>query len=146
MVRLLFPGMLALLFSACLDDPDCVSNSTNIMRISLKRLDVDSARTVKFFWISASGTDSVFHQGDSVSVLRLPVNTGATATTYKFYYETKIDSLVVGYRRKTKVVSPECGAFPQYENLAVLSTSFVEVKVITTQLAIGVSKNLEIKL
>lgn len=145
-MRLLFIAFLVLLFSACLDDPDCVVTSTNIVRISLKKIDSDSAQTIKFSRITVSGTDSIFHQGDSVSFVSLPINPGTTETKFKFFYGLKIDTLVVTYGRTVKLVSPPCGAFAFYQNLNVLSTSFLNVKVTNHQLSTSATNNLEIKL
>lgn len=145
-MRFLPLGILLLLFASCLDEPDCISTASNQVQIGLRRLDVDSARTVKFDSILVYGTDSVFYKSDSIAVLRIPINPGTTETTFRFYYELQMDSLVLSYTRETKVVSPQCGAFNYFQELGVVSTSFAEVIVVNHQLSTGVSTNLTIKL
>ena len=150
-MRLLFIGLLVLLFSACLDDPDCVVTSTNFVRITMKTMSSDSTKAdstiaVAFWGITASGTDSVFHKSDTVSMVSLPVNPGSMETKFKFFYGANSDSLTLGYTKKTEIISPQCGAFLYYQNLRVISTSFKTVKVINTQLATSVTSNIEIKL
>ena len=145
-MRFLPLGILLLLFASCLDEPDCISTASNKVQIALKRLDFDSARTVIFDSIQVYSTDSVFYKSDTVTVLSLPVNPGITETTFLFYYELKMDSLVLSYTRETKMVSPKCGAFNYFQELGVVSTSFSQVTVANTQLSTGGSTNLTIKL
>ena len=145
-MRFLPLGILLLLFASCLDEPDCISTASNKVQIALKRLDVDSARIVIFDSIQVYSTDSVFYKSDTVTVLSLPVNPGITETTFLFYYELKMDSLVLSYTRETKMVSPKCGAFNYFQELGVVSTSFSQVTVDNTQLSTGGSTNLTIKL
>ncbi len=145
-MRFLPLGFLLLLFASCLDEPDCIVTASSQVQIALRRLDVDSARTVKFDSILVYGTDSVFYESDSISVLRLPVNPETTETTFRFYYELQMDSLVLSYTRETKLVSPKCGAFNYFQELGVVSTSFAEVSVLNSQLSTGDITNLTIKL
>lgn len=150
-MRLLFIGLLVLLFSACLDDPDCVVTSTNYVRITMKTMNKDTTKAdstiaVAFWGITASGTDSVFHKSDTVSTVSLPVNPGSMETKFRFSYGAKTDSLILGYTKKTEIISPQCGAFLYYQNLRVISTSFEKVTVINPQLATSVTSNIEIKL
>jgi len=75
-VRFFFIGILVLLLSACLSEPDCTVTATNIVRITLKKaITRDSVIFVKFKSITVSGTESTFQNlaGDSVSTLQLPV-------------------------------------------------------------------------
>ncbi len=145
-MRFLPLGILLLLFASCLDEPDCISTASNKVQIALKRLDFDSARTVIFDSIQVYSTDSVFYKSDTVTVLSLPINPGITETTFLFFYELKMDSLVLSYTRETKIVSPKCGAFNYFQELGVVSTSFSQVTVANTQLSTGGSTNLTIKL
>ena len=126
-MRFLPLGILLILFASCLDEPDCIITATNLVQVSLLRLDEDSARTVKFDRILALGTDTVFYENDSISSLSLPVNPGTAKTTFRFYYESQVDSLVVSYTRATKIISPTCGAFNYFQDLGVVSTSAKEV-------------------
>lgn len=145
-MRFLPLGILLILLASCLDEPDCISTASNKVAISLRRIAEDSARTVKFDRILVSGTDSVFYESDSLSFLHLPVNPATTETTFRFYYELKMDSLVLSYTRETKVVSPQCGAFNYFQELSVVSTSFGQVIVDNSQLSISGTANLTIKL
>lgn len=145
-MRFLLAGVFVLLLSACLNKPDCLVSATNIVQISLKKIAVDSVNAVTFSSIKVSGTDSLFYKNKKVSSLSLPVNPLATLTTFTFYYGTKTDSVTLTYTVQDLVISPECGAYFYYQNLAVSSTSFTSVKVKNNQLTTSATTNLEIKL
>lgn len=145
-MRFLPVGILLVLFSACLDEPDCIVTATNEVYVDLRKPNVDSAQTIIFQQILISGTDSVFHKNDTTSELTLRINPNAPQTTFRFYYGTEFDSLVVAYTMTTKLISPKCGAFNYFQDLSVVSTSFQQVIVSNPQLTSGGSTNITIKL
>ena len=145
-MRFLLPGVILLVLSACLDEPDCIVTATNLVKISLRKINVDSANTVAFSKITVTGTDTLFYKNKKASSLSLPVNPGTTKITIKFYYGASIDSLTLGYSLRRVIISPDCGAFVYFENLGVLSTSFTSIKVNNSQLSTSATNNLEIKL
>jgi hypothetical protein len=153
-VRFLLSAIIILLLSTCLSQPDCLVTATNLVKISLKRLDSDSVNTVKFILVRVSGTDSVFYQNKTESTITLPVNPGTLITTFAFEYKSKPDTSIVKkdsvaltYAGQYFVVSPDCGGYVYFSNLTVASTSFVNVpKVVNPQLSTSATSNLEIKL
>ena len=146
-MRFLILGVMVLLLSACLDEPDCIVTASNLVKISLQKAEFDSVvvDTVAFSEISVSGTDALFYTDAKVTSLSLPLNTEADTTTIIFYYGANTDSLTLGYVRRPVIVSPDCGAFIYYENVILLSTSITIVKVTNPQLSTSVPNNLEIK-
>jgi hypothetical protein len=108
--------------------------------------DVDEADTVIFSMIEVSGTDSLFHVQDTVAVLSLPLNPKANETTFNFHYNSKVETMVVSYAWQTRLVSPKCGAFTYFFDLAVVSSSFGEVTVTNSQIFKNGGTNLTIKL
>ena len=146
MLRFCFPAVLAALLLSCLSEPDCVVTSSSEVKISLKKTTSDSARFVLFDKIEVDGTDSVFYSADSVSSLVLPIHTGQFETTYRFYYESKTDSIKISYTRYTNVISPSCGSFNHFKDLAVVWYSFSSVVVVNPQITTSGSANLDIKL
>lgn len=106
----------------------------------------DSARFVEFDSIVVSGTDTLFHVGDSVDYVTLPVRPDAFLTTYYFYYETREDSITVSYTRATRVISPSCGAFNYYQDLNVLVNTFPAVGILNHELSTSDAPNIRIGL
>lgn len=150
----MLPSFIILLFSACLSEPDCLVTASNFVRIDLKRTDTNLVNTVKFILIRVQGTDTLFYQDQKASSLILPVNPSTEQTTFHFEYKNSLDttvlmsdSMTLAYVRQYKVISPECGGYVYYLNLAVSSFSFVnEPKVLNSQLSTSAAPNLEIKL
>lgn len=147
MLRFCLPALFAVLFSSCLSEPDCILTASSDVRIVLQVAGTaDSARFVKFDSIGVSGTNFVFYTGDSVSSVVIPINTGDYQTTFRFYYESEIDSIVVSYTRNTRVISPSCGAFNYYQDLAVVLHTFPTVTLLQSQLSTSHAPNLSVKL
>ena len=142
------------LFSACVNQPDCLVTATSQVKISLKKTTSEEANSILFTSITISGTDSSFQskKNTKVSSLVLYVNPRELHTTFKFKYldaqnVAKSDSLVVAYVAQNVIVSPECGGYVYYSNLNVLATSFrITPKIVNSQLSTSATVNIEIKL
>lgn len=145
-MRFLLLGILVILFSACLDEPDCIVTASSEVKISLRKILVDSARAVEFTNILVSGTDSVFYENDSVTTVVLPINPNTNETMFRFFYESKIDTLILSYTRQTRVISPGCGAFNYFLNLDIVFSTFPQATIVNDQLSISTAANVEIEL
>ena len=145
-MRFLLLGILVILFSACLDEPDCIVTSSSQVKISLRKILVDSAREVEFTNILVSGTDTVFYENDSVTTVVLPVNPNANETMFRFFYESKVDTLILSYTRQTRVISPGCGAFNYFQELDIVFSSFPKATVVNSQLSTSTAANVTIEL
>jgi len=145
-VRFLLLGILVILFSACLDEPDCIVTSSSQVKISLRKILVDSAREVEFTNILVSGTDTVFYENDTVTSVVLPVNPNANETMFRFFYESKVDTLILSYTRQTRVISPGCGAFNYFQELDIVFSSFPKATVVNSQLSTSTAANVTIEL
>lgn len=140
-----FPlGLILIIFSSCLNEPDCIITATNNVSIALMRLKSDTSVLIDS--IQVSGTSAVFHEGDSVSELVVPVDPGQLTATFRFYYNFTMDSIRLSYTRKAQMISPACGAFTHFQDLTVLSTSFSDLTVGDPQLSTNAGTNLIIRL
>lgn len=146
MLRFCLWALFAVLFFSCLSEPDCIITASSDLKISFYKPTSDTARFIKFDRIEVLGTDSVFHVGDSVSSVALPIHTGSYQTTFRFFYENQEDSLRISYTRSTRVISPSCGGFNHYQDLEVLMHSFTSIKIVNSQLSTSGSPNLNIHL
>lgn len=154
-MRFLLAVINILLLSACLSQPDCLITATNIVKISLKKANSDSVNTVNFAVIRVSGTDSLFYGNQAASTLNLPVQPGIQETTFFFeYFSTvgaatvlKKDTVTLTYLPLYFVISPDCGGYVYYNNLAVSYYSFAnKPSVLNPQLLTSATTNLQIKL
>lgn len=146
MLRFCLPALIAVLFLSCLSEPDCFVTASRTVRISLEKPASDSALFVKFDRIEVSGTDSVFHEGDSVSTVVLPVQADSHQTTFRFFHDSGQDSMTVSYTRNTRVISPSCGAYNYFQDLSVVLHTFSEVRIVNPQLSTSEAPNLTVKL
>lgn len=150
MLRLSFTAFLAVLFSSCLSDPDCVITATNQVKISFLKTDPDKvnatlADTLIIDSIRVSGTDSVFYVADTVSAVSLPVDIGAYETTFFLYSQSLSDSVKFAYTRTIRVISPACGAFNYFQDLSLVLSTFTEVKITDKELSTNAETNVTIK-
>lgn len=150
MLRFFLLALLAAVFSSCLSDPDCVITASSELKIDFLKITPDSVRTEQrdtliLDSIRVSGTDSVFYVADTVSSVVVPINVGAFETTLFFYHESQQDSIKVSYTRTTRVISPACGAFNHFQNLALILFTFPEVVLVNSELSTSSEVNVKIK-
>ena len=152
-MRIILVILMALIFSRCFEQPDCLINNTNIVKIALKGKTLGKDTTVRFTSIRALWlAENLYSNTASIGNILVPLNLKDTLTTVIFKYETKLgtviktksDTLVVVYRSETRVISPDCGAFLYQKDLNVSETNFTKVRVTTPILLSTVTKNLEI--
>lgn len=96
--------------------------------------------------IRVTGTDSLFHVSDTVTEVKLRVDPRVTETLFTFYYESKVDSLTLAYNRKTRVISPACGAFNYFYDLHITLSTFPEATVTNAELSTSTATNVKIRL
>jgi hypothetical protein len=78
-----------------------------------------------FEFITAIDAQVIFYGDTSLSKYYLPVNTEANQTTFLFYnFDDTIDTLEVGYDKRERLISEDCGFELQYRNIEVLFTTF----------------------
>ncbi len=146
-MRFFLVGLITIVLSACLSEPDCLVTASNEVKIVFKKAHKDSLKYVQFPIIESSGTDVIF-VADSVSNITLYVDPRATQTTFKFQQETgKTDYVTLKYNIQNILISPACGAYRYYSGLQVVDYSFSDtVKVTNPTLSNNSTvQNVEIK-
>jgi hypothetical protein len=135
--------VLIFLFTGCLNEPDCIVTSTNLVKINFKK-DSKTAREILFTKINVSGLTKDFYAGVKVSQVELPVSPEAEDATFIFNYEDRTDTIHVTYTRKAQIISAPCGAYTNYGDLFVSESSFEIFKITSNQLLINATSNLEV--
>ena len=137
-LRFLIPGLFLLLvaLSACNDDTDCSSlNTTNLL---VNFLDSASGEPllVELDSIIAAGPNSSFlDSAVSQSNYTLTVNPLADSSTYYFVRsDATRDTLTIGYRAVTRLISPGCGSEPVISQLSLLNHTFDSARVLSVEL------------
>lgn len=138
--------------TSCLNQANCLITSTNLVKISLKKVIDNSAATITFNSITVSGTSFSFYNNATTTALNLPVNPDTTETTFLFSYQETADgairnktaTLSLSYSNEIQLISEDCGAFQYQKDLAVVSTDFAKTKLLNTSLLTSVPSNLDI--
>jgi Family of unknown function (DUF6452) len=142
-VRIVQIISLIFLFSGCLNEPDCIITSTNLVKINFKK-DSKTQRQILFTKINVSGLSKDFYAGENVSYVELPVNPDDTEATFTFYFEGRTETIQLTYTRQSEVISSSCGAFTNYSDLSVPESSFELFNITNKQLLINATSNLEV--
>ncbi|MBS1980815.1 MAG: hypothetical protein JST74_06555 [Bacteroidetes bacterium] len=131
-MKYLFPVFILVLFSSCFSEGDCLVTATNQMYIQLKKKSATTTDTlINFKFIRVSGTDSIFKFASSTASLLLPLDVKRDTTSYVFYRRNPLDTsqllppdtFNVSYKRATKVLGKDCGAYLFYQNLNAVKIS-----------------------
>ena len=108
-MRFFLFGLILLVLSACLSEPNCLVTTSNEVKIAFKQANTNTPKKVIFEAITSSGTDVVY-KTDSITQITLYVDPRATQTTFKFYDQAAhLDSLTLSYKIQNIIISPACG-------------------------------------
>lgn len=137
--------LLIFLFAGCLNEPDCLITSTNLVKINFKR-DAKTAREITFTKINVTGLTKNFYAGQKVTSVQLPVDPNADESVFEFYFEGRKDTILFSYKKRTEVISVACGAFTNYSDLSVSESTFelFNITITNNQLLINATSNVEV--
>lgn len=130
--------LLALVWVACFDEPDCIIVNTSSVKIDFKQNKLNRTTntttvadtTLSFNAIQISGLDRNFNQKDTTaSSLTLPIDPTQNTITFTFVRNIlnngkTTESMTFTYDVETRVISTKCGAFPFFLNLQVKETTY----------------------
>ncbi len=142
-VRIVQSIMLFFLLSGCLNEPDCIITSSNLVKIYFKK-DSKTAREITFNKINVSGLTKDFYVEKKVTSVELPVDPEDIKSTFTFYFEGRTETILLTYSKQAEVISAPCGAFTNYSDLFVSESSFDSLRITNNQLLINATSNLEI--
>jgi hypothetical protein len=135
--------VLFFLLTGCLNEPDCIITSTNLVKISFKK-DSKTAREITFTKINVTGLANDFYVQQKATSVQLPVQPEDTKSTFTFYFEGRTETMLLTYSKQAEVISASCGAFTNYSDLFVAQTTFDSLKITNKQLLINATSNLEV--
>lgn len=145
-LRSALPLFLAIVTCSCFEQPNCLIDNTNVMKIALKSKTDGSNAEVTFDYVHVVNLNSKLYENQKTSALQIPVDPNQTETKIIFSHDAQSDTLVVKYRNETRLISPDCGAYLYQKDLNVVKSNFYEVRVINSLLLTNVATNLEILL
>ncbi len=134
-----------LILSGCLNKPDCIVTTTNLVKISFVDAS-NKARTTVIDSIRVSGVSQLLYLAKSTSSVDLPVQPGLTESVFNFYFETRSEQVKVQYSSQPQVISADCGAYTQFNELTVSESSFTSFSIISDQLSTNATVNLQLRI
>lgn len=136
-----------LALASCEDEPGCVTDESNVIRVGFLQLDdttlrnADSVAITEIFPVGVG----VIALDTTVAGLFLPLNPSTDSTTYYFARaDGEVDTLALSYRREQLVVSPDCGATQRYTELTVLRHTFDDIRVVEPEVSELGDLNIEV--
>lgn len=147
-LRIVLIVLLALFFSGCFEQPDCLITNTNILKIAFKGKTLGKDTTFTFKSIRSLKSAEALYTNKSLPNAEVPLQGTDTVATIIFDYDLKTkpvsDTLTITYRNEMRVISPDCGAYLYQKDVFIRKTNFEKVRVTTPVLLKAVTKNLEI--
>ena len=140
--------VIGLVFWSCFNEGDCLVTATNNMYVQFKRTSdhtLDTALAVDSILISGASRTGYWKlpHDTLITGIVLPVDINNNTTTFIIHRKsivdttvTATDTLQVGYRGQSRVISRDCGAFMYYSDLKILKTNIdsVRIKKLSTSL------------
>ncbi|MTI22889.1 hypothetical protein E1176_17790 [Fulvivirga sp. RKSG066] len=139
-ITLLLVGTLA-----C-EEPDCVSELSSTINISLYKLEKNELDTVFLNELKAIGIDTaLLSDVPDVSGFALPADPNANEVTFVFdTREYGIDTLTLAYSTGGRFISEDCGVELLYSDLKAVRSDFDSISVINTILADVVNEDIRV--
>ncbi|MGB3778924.1 MAG: DUF6452 family protein [Tunicatimonas sp.] len=122
------PLMAVVLFlglAACEDEPGCVSDNDNLVKLNFFRIDDTTARNADPAGGRYVGIQLLGAQGPARDVPggTLPLNPAEDVSIYYLFREDGTgDTIVLRYQREQQLISPDCGPTQRFFNLSVDTT------------------------
>ena len=132
---------------SCGDVPTCVDIETSFVKIEF--VDTDGmAKDIFLTKLSAIGNEDGFpeYDDDTTSTLNLPLNPGATTTTFILQQTTGTDTIGLSYDVVAILISPECGLDAAFSDLDTTFTSYTNLEILESTIHKDVDTNIEITL
>ena len=111
--------------AACEDEPGCVTDNDNRVKLGFFRIDDTTARNADPAGGGYVGIQLVGAQGPARDVPggTLPLNPAEDVSTYYLFREDGTgDTIVLRYQREQQLISPDCGPTQRFYNLVVDTT------------------------
>jgi len=109
--------------SGC-ENTDCITFSRNFVIVDF--LDSTNVRKdTTFSYITAAGSNLIFYSDTTLYKYALPIDTDKDETTFLFQsLNGEMDTLQVGYQRRQRLISEDCGFELQFRQLEIIHSSF----------------------
>ncbi len=135
------------LILSCGDIPTCLDKETSLVKIKFID-DTGAATNITLLSLKAINNELGFteYSDSTLKILSLPLNPGATTTTFILEQENVTDTLALAYSVKAKLISPECGLDAAFDKLDTAFTTYDKLRILNKSILEDVTVNIEITL
>lgn len=131
--------------SSCLDDPDCISPTTDFATALFYKFESNERDTVQINSLRVLGvSDSILVTDLEVTGVILPLRQDTSSVTFVFDSELGLDTLVINYETRSRLISEECGIDIILAELNVGRSTFDSVSIENTTLIEDVNEDIRI--
>ena len=146
MTKILYFLLSLTLLTACLDEPDCIREASEIVKIAFKNKSTGGNLNIAIEKVEIEGIDSVFYSSQTRNAISIPLN------LYSDDHSTKIiiasdkatDTLTFTYNSFTRLISPDCGAETFITDIDIPDHTVDSLKIVDRQILPGIPVNYEI--
>lgn len=133
------------LFASCGERPTCVETDTSLAKIRFLGED-GKAKEIVINSLRAINNEDGFPEftNDTTSNLALPLNPGATTTTFILEQPDRTDTIGLKYSVVARLITAECGLDASFSNLDTTSTTYKTLVIVQNQIHQDVTTNIEI--
>jgi hypothetical protein len=124
--------LLGILGAGCTEFPDCQNIYTPYATAGFFSKSTKAAVSVVFSEIAIVENGEILYEQDTLSEFNLPLNPNGNRTTFTCDDGSGIESLVLTYDSKVRILSPDCGPYQYFYNISLVSTTFDSVVVNST--------------
>ena len=132
--------------TSCLDDPDCISPTTDFANALFYKFESNERDTLLINTLTVVGNDSILVSNAEVTQVILPLNPDTTVVTFAFDSELGLDTLVITYEPRSRLVSEECGIDIIIADLAYNKSTFDSVSIANTAGVLNEDTNEDIRI
>ena len=130
--------------NACLEEPDCVSSTTNFVNLKFYSMENNQPDTLTVTRVTIAGSDSILAADQNIIQLTLPLNPIASQSTFIFDTELGTDTLTLTYKVSARLISEDCGVETIYSNLGYAKNDFDSIRFVNTILIENVKEDIQI--
>ena len=130
--------------TSCFDQPDCISPTTDFVNVLFYKAENNERDTLLINSLTAIGSDSVLVTNDEVTGVDLPLLPSQRSVTFIFDSELGLDTLVLSYEPRSRLVSEECGIDIIFSELDYIRNDFDSISVVNNILIEDVNEDIRI--
>ena len=131
--------------TSCLDDPDCITSTTDFVNIRFYQKENRETDTLAINSVTIPGVDSVLLSDPAFrGTLRVPLDPLSDSAIINFDTELGQDTLVLVYQTSTRLVSEDCGLEILFSDVNYSRNDFDSIAIVNNILIEEINEDIRI--